>query len=76
MITRGVGELEADTETCTDPAAIIIVGASHRASERIYQEGVDVVISSVRRARGYQDRQPDSSGARPPWAEASLRGDR
>jgi branched-chain amino acid aminotransferase len=55
MITRGVGELEADTETCTDPAAIIIVVPLIAPPERIYQEGVDVVISSVRRSARFAD---------------------
>src|SRR5262245_35498354 len=50
MITRGVGELEADFETCKDPAVIIIVVPLVALPERIYQQGVDVVISSVRRS--------------------------
>jgi len=50
MITRGIGELEADPETCTDPTPIIIVVPLVTPPERIYQEGVDVVISSVRRS--------------------------
>ena len=55
MITRGVGELAANTETCTDPAAIIIVVPLIAQAERIYEEGVDVVISSVRRSTRFAD---------------------
>src|SRR3989442_1911174 len=55
MITRGIGELAADTETCTDPVPIIIVVPLIAPPERIYQEGVDVVISSVRRSTSFAD---------------------
>ena len=55
MITRGVGELAPDTETCTDPTAIIIVVPLIPPPERIYDEGVDVVISSVRRSARFAD---------------------
>jgi branched-chain amino acid aminotransferase len=55
MITRGVGELAADTETCTDPTAIIIVVPVLAPPERIYREGVDVVMSSVRRSARFAD---------------------
>jgi len=50
MVTRGVGELAADIETCTEPAVIIIAVPFVQLPERIYQQGVDVVISSVRRS--------------------------
>src|SRR6266850_1432815 len=49
MFTRGVGDLAPDIETCTDPTAVIIVVPLVAMPERIYQDGVDVVISSVRR---------------------------
>jgi len=49
LITRGVGDLSADMETSADPAVIIIVMPLVPASEHIYTEGVEVVISSVRR---------------------------
>ena len=55
IVTRGVGEVAADTETCTDPAAIIIVTPLVMAPERIYENGVDVVISSVRRSQRFAD---------------------
>src|SRR5215468_10487087 len=51
IFTRGVGELEADIETCTAPTALIIVVPLVLPPERIYEQGVDVVISSVRRGR-------------------------
>src|SRR5437879_376352 len=47
MVTRGVGELSADVETCADPAAIIIVVPLVPPPERVYTDGVDVVVSSV-----------------------------
>src|SRR5579864_6858519 len=50
MITRGIGELDADPETCIDPIPIIIVVPLVTPPERIYREGVDVVISTVRRS--------------------------
>jgi branched-chain amino acid aminotransferase len=55
MITRGVGELTADTETCAAPTAIIIVVPLIAPPETIYTEGVDVVISSVRRSQRFAD---------------------
>lgn len=55
VVTRGVGELEADIETCIDPVTIIIVVPLIRLPERIYQQGVDVMISSVRRSTRFAD---------------------
>ncbi len=55
MVTRGIGELSADTETCTGPVTLIIVVPLTTPSERIYEEGVDVVISSVRRSGRFAD---------------------
>jgi len=55
LITRGIGELSADTETCTDPTPIIIVVPLIVPPERVYREGVDVVISSVRRSGRFAD---------------------
>jgi len=55
MITRGVGELAADIETCADPATIIIAVPLVALPERVYQHGVDVVISSVRRSERFAD---------------------
>ena len=55
MITRGVGELAPDIETCTDPTAIIIVVPLARVPDSVYEQGVDVVISSVRRSARFAD---------------------
>ena len=55
MITRGAGELGPDIETCTDPAVIIIVVPLVALPERVYEQGVDVVISSVRRSGRFAD---------------------
>jgi branched-chain amino acid aminotransferase len=55
MITRGVGELGPDIETCIDPAIIIIVVPLVPLPERTYEQGVDVVISSVRRGGPFAD---------------------
>ena len=50
LITRGVGGLSADLETCLDPSVIIIVVPLVPPPEEIYAEGVDVVLASVRRS--------------------------
>jgi branched-chain amino acid aminotransferase len=55
IFTRGVGEVAADVETCTDPTPIIIVVPLVVPPERIYREGVEVVISSVRRSSRFSD---------------------
>src|SRR4051812_18464535 len=55
MITRGIGALTADPETCIDPTAIIIVVPLVVPPDSAYQDGVDVVISSVRRSTRFAD---------------------
>lgn len=55
MFTRGVGELSPDIETCSDPAAVIIVASLAEPPEHIYSDGVPVVISSLRRAGPFAD---------------------
>ena len=55
MVTRGIGEPSADPETCTDPSVIIIVVPLVASAGTIYDEGVDVVISSVRRSARLAD---------------------
>jgi branched-chain amino acid aminotransferase len=55
VVTRGVGALDADIETCADPAVIIIVVPLVALPERIYGHGVNVVISSVRRSGRFAD---------------------
>ena len=55
MITRGIGELAADPETCADPVPIIIVVPLCALPEQIYKDGVEVIISSVRRSQRFAD---------------------
>src|SRR5947209_8024487 len=55
IVTRGVGDLSPDIETCVDPTVIIIVVPLVVPPERIYTDGVDVVISSVRRSGRFAD---------------------
>jgi branched-chain amino acid aminotransferase len=55
MVTRGVGEVSADPETCVDPSVIIITVPLLPPPEQAYTEGVDVVISSVRRSGRFAD---------------------
>ena len=50
MITRGTGELSPAIETCGGPSVIIIVVPLILPDEKIYSQGVDVVISSIRRS--------------------------
>jgi branched-chain amino acid aminotransferase len=55
IVTRGTGGLSADTETCTDPSVVIIVVPLTVPPQRIYEEGVHVVISSVQRSTRFAD---------------------
>jgi branched-chain amino acid aminotransferase len=55
IVTRGVGDVSADMETCTDPTVIIIVVPLALLPEHIYEDGVDVVISSVRRSERFAE---------------------
>src|SRR6516162_6930737 len=55
VFTRGVGDVAADVETCTDPTPMIIVVPLVASPERIYKEGVEVVISTVRRSSRFAD---------------------
>jgi branched-chain amino acid aminotransferase len=50
LLTRGVGELDADIDTCAAPCAIVIVVPLIALPERLYERGVDVVLSSIRRS--------------------------
>src|SRR5438477_7795112 len=51
VVTRGVGGLAADPETCIDPATIIIIVPLAALPQEVYSDGVDVIISSVRRSQ-------------------------
>ena len=55
MITRGVGDLVADPETCVDPMPIILVVPLNVPPEQVYRDGVAVIISSVRRSQRFAD---------------------
>ena len=55
VVTRGTGEISATTETCVGPSVIIIVVPLAAPGERIYTQGVDVVISSIRRSGRFAD---------------------
>jgi branched-chain amino acid aminotransferase len=50
IVTRGIGDLSATTKTCVGPTVIIIVVPLAAPDERIYTEGVEVVISSIKRS--------------------------
>jgi branched-chain amino acid aminotransferase len=55
MVTRGAGDLGPDIETCLDPTVIIIVVPLILVEESIYEDGVDVVVSSLRRGGRFAD---------------------
>jgi branched-chain amino acid aminotransferase len=55
MVTRGVGELGPETETCVDPTVIIIVVPLVVPPESVYTEGVDATVSSLRRGGRFAD---------------------
>lgn len=55
IVTRGAGALTADPETCADPSTIIIVVPLTALPDSVYIEGVDVIISSVRRSQRMAD---------------------
>jgi branched-chain amino acid aminotransferase len=50
IVTRGIGDVSATTETCVGPTVIIIVVPLAAPDEKIYTEGVEVVISSIKRS--------------------------
>ena len=49
IVTRGAGELSLDIETCADPNVIIIVVPLVVPPARVYEDGVDVILSSLHR---------------------------
>jgi branched-chain amino acid aminotransferase len=55
VVTRGVGALAADPETCADPSTIIIVVPLVAMPPEVYSDGVEVTISSVRRSQHMAD---------------------
>ena len=48
-VTRGVGEVGPDPGTCKSPNVVVIVTALAELPESIYENGVEVVISSIHR---------------------------
>jgi branched-chain amino acid aminotransferase len=50
VITRGIGDVSATTKTCVGPTVIIIVVPLADPDKRIYTDGVEVVISSIKRS--------------------------
>jgi branched-chain amino acid aminotransferase len=55
MVTRGTGGLTPDIETCDAPSAIIIATRLVPLPESIYEDGVHVTVSSVRRSVRFAD---------------------
>jgi branched-chain amino acid aminotransferase len=55
MVTRGAGALNLDIETTAGPSLIIIVVPLQELPPARYRDGVNVVISSVRRGRRLAD---------------------
>jgi branched-chain amino acid aminotransferase len=49
VLTRGIGQLTADPDACTDPNLIIIVAPLVELPPATYSNGIDVVLSTVRR---------------------------
>ena len=49
IVTRGVGELIADPETCVDPTVIIIIAPLPEFPRKMYIEGVEMTVSSIPR---------------------------
>src|SRR5437870_6133313 len=50
VITRGIGEVSATTRTCLGPIVVIIVVPLADPDKAIYTDGVEVVISSIKRS--------------------------
>jgi branched-chain amino acid aminotransferase len=55
VITRGIGEVSATTRTCLGPTVVIVVVPLADPDKAIYTEGVEVVISSIKRSGGFAD---------------------
>ena len=49
IVTRGVGELAPDPDTCAQPSTAIIVLPLQALPERLYREGVAIVYSELKR---------------------------
>ena len=49
IITRGVGEVDIDPETCTRPNVVIFVKSAMPYPEENYRDGINVALVSVKR---------------------------
>jgi branched-chain amino acid aminotransferase len=49
VVTRGVGDLVPDPETCRDPQIIIMVSPLKPMPAELYTKGVDVIVSTIPR---------------------------
>src|SRR5262245_19629068 len=47
IVTRGVGDLLADMDTCPNPAVVIIVAPLPDFPLQMYEEGVEMIVSST-----------------------------
>jgi branched-chain amino acid aminotransferase len=54
-VTRGVGEVGPDPETCESPNVVIFVTPFHEPPASLYENGVDIVVSSFYRSRQLGD---------------------
>ena len=49
IVTRGVGEMDIDPETCTEPNVLIFVKSILQYSEENYENGINVALVSIKR---------------------------
>jgi branched-chain amino acid aminotransferase len=49
IVTRGVGEMDIDPETCTNPNVLIFVKSAQPYPEENYRNGINVALVSVKR---------------------------
>src|SRR5262249_18681794 len=49
IVTRGIGEVIADPETCSGPTVVIIVAPLQPYPAEMYSDGVEMTVSSIPR---------------------------
>ncbi len=49
IVTRGVGEMDIDPETCTEPNVLIFVKSILQYPEENYENGINVALVSIKR---------------------------
>lgn len=49
IVTRGVGEMDIDPETCTEPNVLIFIKSVQHYPEENYKNGINVALVSVKR---------------------------